>query len=80
MFTGTYYKVKVIAAVSHTITICTLTAESVLGTCIAYLANSNIIENWSNTDTDTRIGAALLFIDILIIIIKILLLWHVDFS
>ena len=40
-----------------------LTAESVLGTCIAYLANSDTTDKWwywPDTDTDTRIDAALL--------------------
>ena len=46
---------------SHTITI-HFTAELVLGTCIAYLADSDTTEKWwywLDTNMDTRIGAAL---------------------
>ena len=39
-----------------------LTVESVLCTCIAYLADSDTIEKWSywpDIDTESRIGAVL---------------------
>ena len=47
-----------------------LLAELVLGTCIVYLADSDIIEKWrywlnrANTNTNARISAALTYIHI----------------
>ena len=47
----------------HSINIIILTTESVLGTCITSLTDSNTTEkwwHWPDTDTDIRIGATLL--------------------
>ena len=57
-----YYKVKSFQLCHIPLHYHTLTVESVLGTCVAYFADSYITEkwwNWLNTETDTRIGAAL---------------------
>ena len=55
-----YYKVPALSDIYHT-----LTAESVLGTCsiLIILVNSDATEkwwNWPHTNTDIRIGAALI--------------------